>query len=54
MESFVEDLLSMRLLNEGVLKIQKLVFNPTDAIKFVVTMFQIKARARGLKLFYEK
>ena len=54
MESFVEDLLNLKLLNEGILKIEKTQFDPTAAIEFVVGMFQIKAKTRGLKLFHEQ
>ena len=44
-ESFVEDLLNLRLLTEGVLQIQETEFNPIKAIEFVFDMLRFKANA---------
>ena len=42
-ESFVGDMLDLRLLKEGTLSISQDMFNPTKAIDFVLQMFKIKA-----------
>ena len=44
-ESFVEDLLNLRLLNEGILDIQVAEFNPIKAIEFVFDMLRFKVDA---------
>ena len=50
MESFVEDLLNLRLLSEGLLQIDKIAFDPLAAIDQVVGMMQTKAHAQSTKL----
>ena len=50
MNSFVGDMLDLRLLKEGNLTISQEMFNPLNAIDFVVRMFQIKANLFGTSL----
>ena len=42
-ESFVEDLLNLKLLNEGILELTYAQFSPLQAIDFVVDTMKIKA-----------
>ena len=52
MESFVEDLLNLRLLREGIMTISKEQFDLKDALDFIVSIFEIKSSAKGVNLFY--
>ena len=52
MESFVEDLLNLRQLSEGVFYIQNTTFNLIDTLDFVVNMFEIKSKMYGVKISY--
>lgn len=45
MEYFVEDLLNMRLLREGLFKIQNGKFDLKEALDFIVAIFRDKADA---------
>ena len=53
MSSFVEDLLNLRLLQEGNLELVEEPFNIIETLKFVVDMFQIKAQAYGVAVSYQ-
>ena len=53
MESFVEDLLNLRLIKEGVFKIQKGVFNAYDAFDFVIDIFKPKADEKLVNISWE-
>ena len=52
MESFVEDLLNLRLLREGIFTIANEQFCPTEIFDFIVNMFQMQARAKGITISY--
>ena len=43
MESFVEDLLNLRLMREGIMTIAKEKFDIRDALESIVSMFTIKS-----------
>lgn len=45
MEGFVEDLLNMRLMREGLFEIHNSNFNLKDTLDFVVSMFSFKAES---------
>ena len=53
MSSFVEDLLNLRLLQEGNLELIKEPFSIIETLDFVVDMFQVKAKAYGVAVSYE-
>ena len=52
MQSFIEDLLNLRLLRDGVLELVNETFNLHEALEFVIEMFQIKAHAYGMDVSY--
>ena len=43
MESFVEDLLNLQLLNQGKITIEEKEFYPILAIDFIIKMMKVKA-----------
>ena len=43
MESFMEDLLNLKLIKEGMLMIEKKKFNPKEVFDFILDMFEMKA-----------
>ena len=53
MESFVEDLLNLRMLREGNFTIAKDRFNPTEIFDCIVRMFYFQARAKGITISYK-
>ena len=50
MSCFVEDLLNLRLLRQGILQIDLAVFDPIKSVDFVINMLSIKARSKGVQL----
>ena len=48
MESFVEDLLNLRLMSEGILTLAKDVFDPREAFNFIKDTFAIKVESKGI------
>ena len=52
MESFVEDLLNLRMLREGVMTIAKDKFDAHEALESIVSMFTIKAELQGVAVTY--
>ena len=50
MESFVEDLLNLRLMQNGHLKIQHGVFKLEDTIDFIMDTFKHKADSKGITI----
>ena len=52
MEGFVEDLLNLKLLKEGVFQIEEGVFSLTNTLDFVLAMFEIKAKSYNVKLWH--
>ena len=50
MDSFVGDMLDLRLLKEKILTISQDMFNPIKAIDFVLRMFKIKAATYGTNM----
>ena len=53
MESFVEDLLNLRLMSEGILTLAKDVFDPREAFNFIKDTFAIKVESKGIKILYD-
>ena len=53
MSSFVEDLLNLRLLQEGNLQLVKEPFKIIETLEFIVDMFKVKAQAYGVDVSYE-
>ena len=53
MESFVEDMLNLQMLNSGVLTIHEDYFNPAFVIDFVINMMKIKADMQNIQIFKE-
>ena len=53
MSSFVEDLLNLRLLQEGNLQLVKEPFSIRETLGFIIDMFQVKAQAYGVAVSYE-
>ena len=53
MESFVEDLLNLRLIKEGVFKIQNGALNVYDALDFVIDIFRPKADEKLVHISWE-
>ena len=52
MESFVGDMLNNQLLQEGHFKIMREPFDLLETFDFIVSIFEIKALAFGVKLSY--
>ena len=52
MESFVEDLLNLRMMKEGVMTIAKEKFDACEALESVVSMFAIKSELQGVTVTY--
>ena len=52
MESFVEDLLNLRMLREGIFTIACESFNPTEVFEFIFNMFSMQAAAKGVSISY--
>ena len=52
MESFVEDLLNLRLMREGIMTIAKEKFDVREALESIVNMFTIKAELQGISVAY--
>ena len=52
MESFVEDLLNLRLLREGKMTISKEQFDLKDTLDLIVNMFAIKTGYKSISLSY--
>ena len=50
MECFVEDLLNLKLIKEGVFKLVKEPFEIEDALNFVISMFEAHFKTKGLVL----
>ena len=42
-ETFTEDLLNISMIQEGVFKLEKSIFNPQEALTFISEMFEQKA-----------
>ena len=53
MESFVEDLLNLKLMREGILTLDKSNFDPRKAFTLILDIFEIKAEAKGISIFYD-
>ena len=45
MESFIENLINIKLLKEGILAIEKEQFNPQEVFDFILNMFSLKAES---------
>ena len=43
MECFVEELLNLKLIKEGILTIEKKQFNPKEVFDFILDMFELRA-----------
>ena len=52
MESFVEDLLNLRMLREGIFIIDNAPFNLIDVLDFVVSIFKSKLNEDSVSLSY--
>ena len=50
MECFIEDLLSMNLLRNGLRVMNKECFDVNETIDFIVSIFQIKAEMKGISV----
>ena len=48
MECFVEDLLNMNLIRNGLFAINKECFDVRETLDFIVSIFQIKAEMKGV------
>ena len=53
LETFVDDLLDLKQLKEGVFSLTPAVFDPNHALDFVCEIFEMKASAKGVKVFWE-
>ena len=53
MESFVEDLLNLQLLNQGKITIEEKEFYPILAIDFIIKMMKVKADYKKIKISKE-
>ena len=49
-ESFIEDLLNVRLIREGLLTLQNESFSPKEALEFVVHMFKTRSMLLDVKV----
>ena len=52
MESFVEDLLNLRLMREGIMTIAKEQFDSRECLESIVSMFAIKSELQGVTISY--
>ena len=50
MESFVEDLLNLHMMTQGVFKLEEQYFDPQAAIDFVLDMIRVSAHQCGIKI----
>ena len=50
METFIDDLLNLKLLKEGKFLLDKNYFNPKETIKFIHQMFTYKMQAKGINM----
>ena len=48
MESFIEDLLNLHMMNQGVFELKAEPFSPQSAIDYVIDMIRLKAREKGI------
>ena len=48
MECFVEDLLNMNLIRNGLIAANKECFDVRETLDFIVSIFQIKAEMKGV------
>ena len=52
MQTFVDDLLDLRQMKEGVFRLVNSVFDPTDVIEQVCAVFRPQADAKGIQLSF--
>ena len=52
MESFVEDLLNLRMLREGLFILDNAPFNLLDVLDFVVSIFESKLNEDNVSISY--
>ena len=50
METFVEDLLNLHMINSGIFKLDNEAFDPQSALEFVYEMIKIRAEIKGIEL----
>ena len=53
MQTFVDDLLDLKQIQEGVFSLVSEVFDPNHAIELVCSIFDPQATAVGVKIVYE-
>ena len=53
MFGFVNDLLDLRTINDGVFQQKNTVFDPNKVLKFVVQMFHLQAKKQKISLSFE-
>ena len=53
-ESFTEDLLNINMIQEGVFKLDPIIFDPKEAISFITEMFSRKAKMKQIKIEFQQ
>lgn len=53
MQTFVDDLLDLKQIQEGAFRLVNQAFDPIETIKMVYTIFEPQARAKGVKIVIE-
>ena len=48
MECFVEDLLNMNLIRNGLIAVNKECFDVRETLDFILSIFQMKAEMKGV------
>ena len=54
MQTFVDDLLDLKQIREGVFSLFNESFDPSEAIELVCSVFDPQASAVGIKIVFEK
>ena len=50
MQTFVEDLLDLKLIRDGILTLDNEVFNPNETLELIKNIFRPQASAQSIKL----
>ena len=53
MESFVEDLLNLHMMGQGVFSLDSAFFDPYEALLFIQEIFRLNASMKGVKVIIQ-
>ena len=53
MESFIEDLLNIKLIKEGKFILEKKQFSPKEVFDYIIDMFELRAKFLGVSITFK-